>query len=240
MTTNPKIALFVDAENGCNAGDLLRLMSELETLGDVVLKKAIGDWSRQKFNKKLDWLGIGFKIVDQSRQVAGRNSSDFRLVIEAMELALNPDNDIDTFAVMSSDQGFIPLYLRLRQLGKKVIVAGNGSLENHRIRGCTDRIIATGTRHLNPSANLTNAKQNATPSPNKRHAQNESIPKVAKTPMNKMQRDRTRNLIRRSLGKLRSAKTPFYSPQHVPHDEAPRPEIQRPKSRLLQNDRPLE
>ena len=181
-------------------------MSELDASGDVVVKNAIGDWSHQKFNKKLDWQGIGFKIVDQSRQVAGRNSSDFRLVIEAMELALNPDNDVDTFAVMSSDQGFIPLYLRLRQLGKKVIVAGNGSLKNHRIRECTDRIIATGTTHAKTRSTILNARRNAKPEGRKRNADKKPRAKVAKTPMNKMQRDHTRNLIRRSLGKLRSAR----------------------------------
>ena len=53
---------------------------------------------------------------------SGKNSSDIRLAIEAIDLLYN--NPIDTFVIVSSDSDFVPLVGKLRSSGKSVIVAG--------------------------------------------------------------------------------------------------------------------
>lgn len=199
MVHTSNIAVLIDAENGSNPQRIESLLRQLEGSGNIVAKLAIGNWSTNRICKKIDWRANGFKVVNQSQQAPGHNGSDFRLVIEAMELVFNPDLDIDTFVVMSSDQGFIPLYQRLRKKGKTVVVAGNGSLKNRRIRANTDRIVMLDDRHQIPRSNAVEAS----PSPNNKRSKRIK-PKIVRDPMSRAQRHNTRNLIRRALARLGS------------------------------------
>ena len=53
----------------------------------------------------------------------GKNSSDIRLAIDAVDLL--HQSPIDTFVIVSSDSDFIPLVNKLRAAGKTVIGAGH-------------------------------------------------------------------------------------------------------------------
>ena len=212
MTVNQNIALLVDAENGVSAPQLDALLTELNQTGSVIEKRAIGNWSNNNFNKKVQWDNLGFKIVNQTGQIPGHNGSDFRLVIEAIEMVHDPDLHIDTFVVMSSDQGFIPLYSRLRQLGKNVIVAGNRHLKNSKIKATTDRIINLNTlvqpqqQTKKPKTATKTAKKTRTRSrsrwTNRKHRKS---PKSVLRPMSSGQRQHTRRLIQRALAHVQSS-----------------------------------
>ena len=54
---------------------------------------------------------------------SGKNSSDIRLVMDAVEL-LYQSPYVDTFVIVSADADFVPIVNKLRSAGKTVIGAG--------------------------------------------------------------------------------------------------------------------
>ena len=142
MPPRPNIAVLIDVENINNVNSLRDLMWQLEQHGDLTVKKAVGDWDRA-INIVRDGIeSLGFDLVHQKNLAPGHNSADVRLVIEALDLLHDPDIDVDTFAVLSSDQDFLPLYDRLRELGKSVIVAGDATGNSLRLERHADTFIS--------------------------------------------------------------------------------------------------
>ncbi len=141
MPQKPNIAVLIDAENINNLNSLGSLLDILEMDGNVVLKRAVGDWFRAIKLVQNGMQEMGVELVHQPNFVPGNNMADVRIVIEAIEILHNPDIHVDAFAVVSSDQDFLPLYDRLRELGKRVIVAGDTSTNHARIERHSDRFI---------------------------------------------------------------------------------------------------
>jgi uncharacterized LabA/DUF88 family protein len=52
---------------------------------------------------------------------SGKNSSDVRLTIDAMDILYSDIHNVDAFFLISSDSDFAPLASRLRMAGKKVV-----------------------------------------------------------------------------------------------------------------------
>ena len=68
-------------------------------------------------------LQLGIEPIHRPPSAAaGKNSSDIRLVIDAVELAYQ--SPVDTFVIASSDSDFAPLVSKLRAAGKVVFGAG--------------------------------------------------------------------------------------------------------------------
>ncbi len=198
MSEKPTIAVLLDAENINNLDALRDLIDQLNQDHRIVVRRAVGDWSRNIRSVKHGMQDLEFELVHQPNHVPHNNLADVRLVIEALELVHDPKTALDAFAIVSSDQDFLPLYDRLRELGKTVIVAGDKYSNSSRIEKHADIFIPIGNAQQ-PEIRHSFSSRN-------RRAPKRGGLKVAKTPMNKMQRDRTRNLIRRSLGKLRAAR----------------------------------
>ena len=123
--TQPNIAVLIDAENINHIESIQSLIADLQEFGQIVVKRAIGDWDRTIGVVRDPFVDLGFELVHQPNLAPGSNLADVRLVIEAIELLHNRNFDVETYAVVSSDQDFLPLYDRLRELGKTVIVAGD-------------------------------------------------------------------------------------------------------------------
>jgi hypothetical protein len=69
-----------------------------------------------------------------------KNSSDIRLAVEALSIAYS-HADITTFAIISSDRDYIPLFVKLRELGKLVTgVSGNPATVRDRFITACDAI----------------------------------------------------------------------------------------------------
>ncbi len=114
---------------------------QLKTDGKITVKRAIGDWSKSIRFVKDGIQELGFELIDQPNLAPGHNSADTKIVIETVELLHDPDQELETFAFVSSDQDFLPLYDRLRELGKNVIVAGDQSSNAKRIINHVDKFI---------------------------------------------------------------------------------------------------
>lgn len=133
IETNHKIAVLIDFDNFNNEDYLKLLFEELNEYGDVIIKEAYfsdldstitpqnkNGRTKEKFIEKLQFLGITPKL--QIPYTTGKNASDIRIAIEAMDL-LNKDY-ITCFCLASSDSDLTPLATRLKKENKYVIGAG--------------------------------------------------------------------------------------------------------------------
>ena len=136
------VAVLIDYENvGLDA--IQRLLDQLSDVGRVIIRRAYGDWSVQR-GKQDHLLELGIEPIHQYHSnKSGKNSSDIRLAIEAIDLLYN--SPIDTFVIVSSDSDFVPLVGKLRSSGKSVIVAGRREATSPTLIKSCDRYIFLDT-----------------------------------------------------------------------------------------------
>jgi uncharacterized protein (TIGR00288 family) len=133
-STESQIAVLIDFENvGFNT--IQGLFDALSDIGRIIIKRAYADWSSTKMpREQIFKLGIEPILIYRSTR-SGKNSSDIRLTIDAIELLFQ--STVDTFVIVSSDTDFIPLINKLRSAGKVVIGAGRKETKSHNlIRSC--------------------------------------------------------------------------------------------------------
>lgn len=118
-----RTALLVDAENvSPKALDFV-----VERLGDawdaVEVRRVYGDWRKTALSS--GWHAVclrqGLREIQQLSAVAGKNATDFAIVIDAIELAAEGFGEI---VVVSSDSDFMPLAQRLRERGVRYVGFG--------------------------------------------------------------------------------------------------------------------
>lgn len=129
-----KVALLIDADNvSCKFVD--KIFMELNKLGDCVYRRIYGDWSKQTngWNKDI-FIKYGLSSVHQIAYASGKNSTDIRMVIDAMDI-LYKDN-VNTFCIVSSDSDFTSLILRLREENKFVMAMGEKRTPESIVHGC--------------------------------------------------------------------------------------------------------
>ncbi len=191
LDPKPNIAVLIDAENINNLASINNLIDILEMDGNIVLKRAVGDWFRAIKLVQVGMQDMGIELVHQPNFVPGNNMADVRIVIEAIEILHNPDLVVDAFAVVSSDQDFLPLYDRLRELGKQVIVAGNAEDNHARLERHSDQFIPIAEA-LDPEISSIYARD-------PRRKPKRQVVKVARKRMNPNVRGQIRDLILRSM-----------------------------------------
>ena len=127
MTTTPaterQIAVLIDFEN-VGLSSIQWLFDQVSDIGRITVKRAYADWANSR-NKTAgeQLLQLGIEPIHRPPSAAaGKNSSDIRLVIDAVELSYQ--SHVDTFVIASSDSDFAPLVSKLRAAGKVVIGAG--------------------------------------------------------------------------------------------------------------------
>ena len=132
------VAVLIDYENvGLDA--IQHLLDQLSDVGRVIIRRAYGDWSVQR-GKQDQLLELGVEPIHQYHSnKSGKNSSDIRLAIEAIDLLYN--SPVDTFVIVSSDSDFVPLVGKLRSSGKSVIVAGRREATSPTLIKSCDRYI---------------------------------------------------------------------------------------------------
>ncbi|MFH1140277.1 MAG: NYN domain-containing protein [Chloroflexota bacterium] len=119
-----QIAVLIDYEN-VGLGSIRWLFDQISDIGRIVVKRAYADWSAENTRRdrgQVLELGIEPVILFHSA-ASGKNSSDIRLAIDAVDL-LHESSFIDTFVIVSADSDFVPLVTKLRSAGKSVIGAG--------------------------------------------------------------------------------------------------------------------
>lgn len=118
-----KIALFVDSENVSHKliGEILK---ELNTMGEVCVKKAYGDWRREAMR---GWDEIlNSHSIEPIHIITGNvgksNSSDIRIAIDVMHTLY--EGKMECIALVTSDSDFAPLAQEIRTKGIESIGFG--------------------------------------------------------------------------------------------------------------------
>ena len=113
-----RIAVLIDADN-TSPKYAEALLGEIARDGNPTIRRVYGDWSSTRlggWSRKLNPLGL--QPMHQHALTTRKNSTDSAMIIDAMDL-LYADN-VEGFALVSSDCDFASLAMRLRAGGKFV------------------------------------------------------------------------------------------------------------------------
>ena len=171
-----QVALFVDLDNFAGFCTGFGLKMELEQdirklteHGRVVIRKSYGDIyklpldSRAKESIRMMLQNNLIQHEDVRHLNRYKNSSDIKLIIEALSVAYsNPT--ISTFAVIADDRDYIPLFTKLREIGKTVIGIGSSkdSTQEYYRSACDNFYYhdsITGSHKLIPEVELADFKE---------------------------------------------------------------------------------
>ncbi len=140
-----KIALLIDAEN-ISYKSLPLILEEVPLHGQLVVRAVYGDWERPNLQK---WHELAeknnFKIRHQTNASKTKNSSDMKLIMDAMEVLYR--TPIDIFCLVTNDADYIPLCDKIHESKKVVIGLGYQHASEAFIRAC-DKFIFMGRGEL--------------------------------------------------------------------------------------------
>ena len=120
-SADSQIAVLIDLEN-ISLNSIQWLFDQISDVGRITVKRAYADWSIEA-SKREQLLELGIEAIPLVRSASGgKNASDIRLAIDAMDL--QSTSPVDTFVIVSSDSDFVPLVSKLRSVGKTVFGAG--------------------------------------------------------------------------------------------------------------------
>jgi hypothetical protein len=118
-----KIALLIDCDN-ISFKVIDSILKELEQYGEVIIKRAYGNWRSDGLK---NWLGklteLSIKPIHQIDYTKGKNATDMAIVIDAMDLLHL--KKVNSFAIVSSDSDFTPLTMKIMEEDFKVYCFGN-------------------------------------------------------------------------------------------------------------------
>jgi hypothetical protein len=137
-TDTRRLAVLIDADNA-TAGLTSELMAEIAKYGTPTIKRAYGDWTTPNLAGWRDeLLRHAIQPIQQFAYTRRKNATDSALIIDAMDL-LYADN-VEGFAIVSSDSDFTRLATRLRESGKTVYGLGRRDTPDAFVKAC-DRFI---------------------------------------------------------------------------------------------------
>lgn len=117
-----RIAVLIDVDN-IPAKYAEAIFEELAAYGTATVKRAYGDYTQARLAPWTRAFNVhAIKPMQQPAYTTGKNSSDSALIIDAMDL-LYADN-VEAFAIVSSDSDFTGLAVRLKESGKTVYGLG--------------------------------------------------------------------------------------------------------------------
>jgi len=126
-----KFAVFIDYDNieiGVKSTlrrgfDVHCVLEGIKERGEVVVKVAYGNWSRQTSETRA-FTEHGIQMVQRDTTPRGdKNGADINLALDALEMAFTRDH-INAFAIISGDSDFMALVNKLKQFNKRVYIVG--------------------------------------------------------------------------------------------------------------------
>ena len=129
------VALLIDADNASPAS-LDPVLTVLAELGTVNIRRVYGNWRKQALKGWADrTLSHGIEPYQQFDLTKGKNATDMRMTIDAMDLLFS--GRVTGFGIMSSDADFTPLAMRIRQEGIPVYGFGTERTPEGFRQACT-------------------------------------------------------------------------------------------------------
>ena len=156
------VAVLIDFEN-LNESQSLEAVVELGAkYGRVVVKSAIGNFSAIGDNGQQLLQQLGIQTVHQSTAGKGKNSSDMRMAIEAVNLFHDREKSIDVFVLATSDVDFLPLAQWLRASGKHVVGAGRSDASSKWQTGVDEFVVVKEVKVAEAAAKSSSAAKSRT------------------------------------------------------------------------------
>lgn len=145
MSEAKRIALLIDCDN-VSHNSIEGVLEELAKYGMVNVRHAHGDWNSPSLSGWIERLHPNaIRPMQQFAYTKGKNATDSAMIIDAMDL-LYSDN-IDAFALMTSDSDFTPLVLRILESGLPVYGFGEKKTPKPFVDACSPFIF---TENLAP------------------------------------------------------------------------------------------
>lgn len=116
------IALLIDSDNvSCDYFSLI--LDELSQYGKVTYRRLYGDFTNSKANGwKQALLEYSIEQIQQVAFTSGKNATDSKMIIDAMDILYK--DKVDCFCLATSDSDFTNLAMRFRNDNLVVIGAG--------------------------------------------------------------------------------------------------------------------
>ncbi len=131
---NRNIALLIDSEN-ISTKYLPIIIDEANKYGRINYKRVYGDWTKRVISPwKDECVKYGLTPVQQYSYASGKNSSDFTLIIDAMDILYK--GKVDSFCIVSSDSDFTKLVTRLKEDNMFVFGMGESKTPISLVNSC--------------------------------------------------------------------------------------------------------
>lgn len=128
------IALLIDAEN-ISPSYIEIIIDEANKYGKINYRRVYGDWTTPQLNPwKQKMNEFGLTPVQQYAYTSGKNSSDFTLIIDAMDILYS--GKVNSFCIVSSDSDFTKLVTRLREDDMLVFGMGESKTPISLVNSC--------------------------------------------------------------------------------------------------------
>jgi NYN domain/OST-HTH/LOTUS domain len=115
MTDATRVAVLIDCDNISHQW-ARAILGEIAKHGTLGIKRGYGDWTSDHLkNWRPELATYAIQPVQQFAYTVGKNSTDFALVIDAMDLLYS--GRMDGFCLVSSDSDFTRLASRIREQG---------------------------------------------------------------------------------------------------------------------------
>jgi len=135
MAERKRIALLIDCDN-VSHNSIEGVLEELAKIGMVNVRHAHGDWKSSLLSGWVDRLHPhAIRPMQQFAYTKGKNATDAAMIIDAMDLLYS--NNIDAFALMTSDSDFTPLVMRILESGLPVYGFGEKKTPQPFVDACS-------------------------------------------------------------------------------------------------------
>lgn len=121
MNDTKKLALLIDSDNVSPKYSQF-ILQEASKHGDLIYKRIYGDWEKNNSGWRIPAMNNSIMPVQQNSYIAGKNATDFSMIIDAMDILYT--GKVDGFVLVTSDSDFTRLAIRLRESGMLVIGIG--------------------------------------------------------------------------------------------------------------------
>jgi uncharacterized protein (TIGR00288 family) len=146
MHQDNKIALLIDCDNVSHKS-IEGVIDELSKYGKVNIRHAYGNWksaSLKGWEEKLHPHAI--KPIQQFAYTSGKNATDAAMIIDAMDLLYT--QNLDAFALMTSDSDFTPLVMRILSNGITVYGFGEKKTPMPFVKACSQFIFTENLEQI--------------------------------------------------------------------------------------------
>ena len=157
MTSESRIALLIDCDN-VSHNAIGGVIDELSKYGKVNIRRAYGDWKQGNLKGWEEELHpYAIKPIQQFAYTKGKNATDAAMIIDAMDLLYT--QNLDAFALMTSDSDFTPLAMRILTNGLTVYGFGEKKTPEPFVKACSQFIYTENLVAQEEAATISKTKE---------------------------------------------------------------------------------